>query len=328
MPLSRKWTTRPRTALPALVAAFLLLAAAPLPALVIDRIVATVNGEAITLYDLYKAELPALGKVIVAKGMEPKSPQDRTREKELLDKMIEEKLLLQRANERGLTVSQAELDEAQEKFKSENKLSDDMLVQGLAQRGLTVPEFRDFMSRQITKSKLYNAEVRQKVVVAPEEVEQYYRSHLPEFSLPERVRIRHILLLKKEGGDREAEMNQAAMVAAVLAAGSDFQETARQYSQDSSAQKGDLSGYIQRGDYLPELEKAIFDMRVGQVSPVIETALGYHIVKLEVREPAMTRPLADVAPEISPRILEEKIQGHYRDWLDELKRQAVITIKL
>lgn len=319
---------RSRRATPAVLALWLaagLFGASPAPAVVIDRVVATVNGDAITLYDLYKAELPVFGNTYFPGNLDQKMPADRGKERELLDRLIEERLLLQRAKERNLSVSGPELDEQIARVKQEGNMTEEMFAQALSQRGLTLAEYRDRISKQFTISKLFNSEIRLKTVITPEEVEKYYQEHLNEYTSPERVKIRHLLLLKQGGEEARA---QAMSLAARLAAGEDLAELARQYSQDSAQHKGEVSDWIRRGDTLPELEKQIFALEPGTVSPVIETDLGWHIVRVEERKPVRVAPLEEVSTEITNKLNELKMDARFRDWLQETKKQAAINIKL
>ncbi len=307
-------------------AVFLLPRAAP--AEVIDRVVATVNGEAITLYELYKAEIPIFGRILASGDLEIASPEDHAKERELLEKIVEERLLLQRAKERGIAVPSEEVSEAIERIRQEKNVSEENFAAAISQRGLTMADYRDRITKQMVISRLYHTEVRSKIFINPEEITEYYRRHLLEYTVPERVKIRHLLTLKKAEDTPEQALARANMVAALIAGGADFEETARQYSEDSSTQKGEISGYIQRGDALPKLEKAIFDLEQGQTSGVIESPAGYHIIKVEVKEPSQTKSIEEVSAEISTLLMEEKMAGRYEDWLKEIKKQAAVSIKL
>jgi parvulin-like peptidyl-prolyl isomerase len=329
MPISNRRRSSPSPAALAglaLVLAALAAAASPAGAVVIDRVVASVNGEAITLYELYKAELPVFGNTYFpGGGRDQKTPEDRAKERELLDRIIEERLLMQRAKERGQSVSNLELDEQITRVKADGRMNDEMFAQALTQRGLALDDYREKMRRQITISKLFNSEIRLKTVVTPEEVEAWYKDHQADYTTPEQVKIRHILLLK-EGGN--AARAQADDLAARLAAGANFVELALVYSQDSGKYKGELSGWIRRGDTLPELEKEIFALEPGKVSPVIETSLGWHIIRVEEKEASKVTPLPEVAEQINNRLTEQKMDTRFRDWLQDIKTKAAIDIKL
>jgi peptidyl-prolyl cis-trans isomerase SurA len=292
---------------------------------VIDRVVATVDGEVITLHDLWKAELPLFGKILLPGEGEVRTTQDRARERQLLDRLVEERLLLRRAKERGITASSSEVDDAIERLKSDRKLTSEMFEKALAERGIAPAQYRERISSQITVSKLFSAERRSREPVSPEDVAAWYREHRDDYTTPEQVRIRHLLVMKREGEDSRGEADR---LASLLAAGGDFEETARKHSQDSLQRRGEVSGWIRRGDFLPELESVIFDLEPGQVSRVVETSMGYHILKVEEKQAARTRPLEEVGEEIAARLAEQRSEERYQQWLEEVKKGAVIDIKL
>jgi peptidyl-prolyl cis-trans isomerase SurA len=296
-------------------------------AIVIDRIVATVNGDVITLLDLYKAEAPVFGKILLPDQYNIKSPQDRAMERELLNNLIEERLLLQRAKEKGISFSTAEVDAAIGNILKDKNLTEEMMAQALTLRGLTMVDYRDRIGKQITISKLITSEARFRAAITPQDVSAYYQKHLQEYTTSERVKIRHLLVLKDGPDDQEARA-RIDKAAAALAAGADFQQVAEEYSQDSSLQKGQISGYIQRGDTLPELEAVMFSLQTGQVSPVIESKAGFHLLKIESRDTTSTRSLEESTPEITNKLMEEKYSSSFKAFIEELKRDSAIDIKL
>lgn len=308
----------------AAITVVLIFAHRPAAGTVIDRIIATVNGEVITLFDLYSAELPVFGKILLLGADDIKKPEDRARERELLDMLIEERLLLQRAREHNLTTTPEEVDAAIETIKSEGNMTDEMFDTALRQRGLELSGFKEGITRRLTINKLIGTEIQLKVVVTPEEVAEEYNNHIKEYTTPERVRIRHILILKQ--GMEDDTKAKSFMVSSLIAAGADFEEVAREYSSDSSDHKGEISGYIQRGDTLPDLEKVIFELEEGDTSPPIETEMGYHIIQVVDKEPAMTRSIEVVTPEITAHLNKKKIEERHKTWLKEIREQAVIKI--
>jgi peptidyl-prolyl cis-trans isomerase SurA len=320
--------------LAALVAAVALHLAGPRPGVgagsgvVIDRVVATVNGEAITLYDLYKAELPTFGRVLLPDETTGRDPEARARERELLEKMIEEKLILQRVKERRITILPEEIDEAIERIKAERKVTDEMLADGLQARGMTIEEYRDRLSKQMLIARVVGAEVRSKIVITPEEVAVRYRKDADLWTSPERIRIRHILVMKRDGEDPSVGRALAVEAQAALAAGTDFIEAAGRFSQDPPAARGEMSGWLQKGDTLPELEKVIFGLAEGRVSPIIETTVGFHLVRIEEREESSVRSIEEVTPDITRALGEERVGKFYQDWLNGLRKEAVITVRL
>jgi peptidyl-prolyl cis-trans isomerase SurA len=310
-----------------LLAASLLLAPLPAGGELIDRVVATVNGEAITLHELQKAALSTLGQTQLPARGGIRTPRERELERQVLERLIEDRLVVQRARELGLTVTVREVDAALETLRQEGRFSPEEFQQSLRQRGFTPEDYRRFIGEEILKSKAFNEDVRQSIVVTPEEVTAYYDAHRSEFSTPERVTIRHLLVLK-EGRTVDEARARAQAARDLLESGRDFQEVAQAYSQDSSKVKGEISGWLNRGDTLPELEEVLFSLRPGQVSPPIETNLGFHLVRQESREAERVVPREEVAPVILDRLREEKTQQRLKDWLQGLRERGAVSVRL
>jgi parvulin-like peptidyl-prolyl isomerase len=315
-------------ALSGVLTAFLIFFINHSQAVLIDRIVASVNGEVITLYDLYKAEKPVFGKVIVSDENHIKDPEDAARERLLLDKIIEERLIVQRADELGISVSTEEVEAAVKTIMDREMLNEEMFQNALEKGGMNLEEYHERIRSQLLVSKVFNNQIRMKTVVSPEDIEEYYQEHAAEYRTPERIKMRHILVIRNEGEEEEEARARAEKILSLLEPGSDFQEVAREYSEDSSRHKGEISGYIQRGDTLPELEKVLFAMEEGEISPPVKTELGFHILKLENKDPARTRSLQEMTPEIIDLLTEEKTKNRYDDWLMEIKKEASIDVRL
>ena len=151
-------------------------------------------------------------------------------------------------------------------------------------------------------------QVRQQTTVPDAEIEAFYKQNQAQYSTPEQVRASHILL-KTEGKDEAAVRIQAEEVLKRVKAGEDFAALAKQYSEDDSnnAKGGDLD-YFGRGSMVPEFEQAAFAMKPGEVSDLVKTSFGFHIIKLAERREATTRPLAEVRPEIEDQLKWQKAQ--------------------
>jgi peptidyl-prolyl cis-trans isomerase D len=162
--------------------------------------------------------------------------------------------------------------------------------------------------RQIKYALVDVDQVRQQTTVPDAEIEASYKQNQAQYSTPEQVRASHILL-KTEGKDEAAVRAQAEEVLKRVKAGEDFAALAKQYSEDDSnnAKGGDLD-YFGRGSMVPEFEQAAFAMKPGEVSDLVKTSFGFHIIKLAERREATTRPLAEVRPEIEDQLKGEKAQ--------------------
>jgi peptidyl-prolyl cis-trans isomerase D len=154
--------------------------------------------------------------------------------------------------------------------------------------------------------------VQSQVNVTDAEIEQYYHSHLAEFSVPGKVKVSHILF--KTTGETPQQAAQtlatAQEVLARIRAGANFAETAKKYSQDtgSAAQGGEL-GWLQRGQTVKPFENAAFSMKPGQISGLIKTVYGYHIIKVEARQYAHVETLEEAKPSIQSKLQKQDIEA-------------------
>jgi peptidyl-prolyl cis-trans isomerase D len=163
--------------------------------------------------------------------------------------------------------------------------------------------------------------LRAKAVVLPADVERYYRANEPQFATPEQVRASHILL-KTEGKDEAAVKARAEALLKQAKAGADFAELAKKNSEDqaSAAQGGDLD-YFGRGRMAKEFEDAAFGLASGQISDVVKSPFGFHIIKVTDRKPETKRTLDEVRGEITERLSYERAQTQVQTLGDTVAKQ-------
>src|SRR5689334_18943673 len=148
--------------------------------------------------------------------------------------------------------------------------------------------------------------MRAKVTVPPADIERAYNNQIEQYTTPEQVRASHILL-KTEGKDDAAVKAKAEELLKQARSGADFAELAKKYSEDEASAKngGDLD-YFGRGRMVPEFDQAVFAMQPGQISDLVKTQYGYHIIKLVDKKPATTRPLAEVRQQLSDQLAYQR----------------------
>jgi len=163
--------------------------------------------------------------------------------------------------------------------------------------------------------------IRSKIVVPASDIERAYNSNIEQYSTPEQVRASHILL-KTEGKDEAAVKATAEDVLKQAKSGADFAALAKKYSEDESNAKngGDLD-YFGRGKMVPEFDQAVFAMEPGQISDLVKTQYGYHVIKLVDKKPGTTRPLAEVRQQINDQLAFERAQAQAADLAESLAKQ-------
>ncbi len=256
---------------------------------VIDKVVAVVGGEPILLSELQSR----LQFYAIQNQIDPKTPD---LQKKILDLLINEKLILAKAIEDSITVTDDELrqqlderiKEIVQQYGSEARVEE---LYGMSVNRMK-REYRDEMRKELLKAKLQRTKFAN-IAVTRREVEEFfkaYRDSLPE--VPEEVEVSHIYVTTKVSREvKAASYEKAKAILDSITAGGDFAALARRYSEDpgSAAHGGDL-GWARRGDFVKEFEEAAFALKEGQLSDVVETSLGYHIIQLIERRGEAIHP--------------------------------------
>ena len=293
-------------------------------ALVVDRIVAVVNEEIITLSELQEEALRI-------RALPREALSDRMRLYPVLRRMIEARLLVQTARRKGLQVSDAELDAAIEDIKQANRLTDEAFREALREEGITLEEYRKRLAEEILRARILEKEVRSRVVVSDAEIQTYYQSHRERFRVPREIRVRHLLLpLAPEAPPEEVRrvMEKAEALKARIEAGDDFARLAREYSRDPSAPYGGDLGFIRRGTLEPAFESVVFSLKPGQIGGPIRTPHGVHLVRVEAVRGGGVKPLSEVREDILRLLQEQKADAYYESWIRDIKLRAYIDFKL
>src|SRR5471030_3208107 len=163
--------------------------------------------------------------------------------------------------------------------------------------------------------------VRAKVTIPPADVERAYNNGIDQYTTPEQVRASHILL-KTEGKDDAAVKAKAEDVLKQARAGGDFAELAKKFSEDTdSAKNGGDLDYFGRGRMVPEFDQAVFAMQPGTISDLVKTQYGYHIIKLVDKKNATTRPLAEVRQQLTDQLAYQRAQAQAADLAQNLEKQ-------
>lgn len=169
---------------------------------------------------------------------------------------------------------------------------------------------------------------RAKIVVPAADIERAYNTSIEQYSTPEQVRASHILL-KTEGKDDAAVKAKAEDVLKQAKGGADFADLAKKYSEDEQSAKngGDLD-YFGKGRMVPEFDQAVFTMEPGQISDLVKTQYGYHVIKVVDKKPATTKSLADVRQQINDQLAFERAQAQAADLAQTLGKQISKPVDL
>ncbi len=256
---------------------------------------------------------------------------DRVKElrREALDLLIEQELAWQAAQHNGVIASPEEVQGTVEKMQASFP-SPEEFVARLKIEGYTEEGYREHMRRLIS-GKQYLDRIAAKAQVTDQDVQAFYDDNPDKFATPELVRARHILIKVAPSADedtRRAAREKMDDLLAQARGGADFADLARQHSQDGSAPSGGDLGYFGRGQMVPAFEQATFALQPGEVSDVVETRFGLHIIKLEERKPAGKATLAEAQDQIRVFLRQTKGRQAVDQELERLRIDADIEILL
>ncbi|MDK2848928.1 MAG: peptidyl-prolyl cis-trans isomerase SurA [Desulfuromonadales bacterium] len=308
--------------------AVLILAAGPLSAETISRIAAIVNQDIITTAQLDRE----IDKMLSAEAREtgiPTAQRDAMRQK-ILDKLIEDTLLRQRIEKLGLKVSDEDLEQAINDVQAQNNITREQLKEALAAQGMSFEEYREQLRQQLLNFKLVGREIQSKVEITNTEMRDYYRAHLEDFRNEPFIRLSRITFRLAPGhtaSDIATMRGMAADALNQLRQGKDFLEVLMQYATTAGVDGGDM-GKITEGSLSESFNRAVEGLAAGQVSDVIETPEGFHILRLEERNPGETQTFESVKEQIHKKMLEDKRAEAFAEWTENLRKEADIEKRL
>jgi len=256
---------------------------------VVDRIAAVVNDDIILVSEVEEKLflLDAQGQL---KGRD--STQVAAMRKEILDRLIEERLVVQRAKSQGITAEQTDLqkrvDDAMQKVRSQFT-TPDAFRQALAQEGITETMLRERyqndIEQEVLGQRIVSKEVRSKVEVSTDDVEKYFKENKDQLPhKPSEVELAHFLAKPVDATVEAAALDKIQKARARIVAGEKFEDVASQVSDDPSRGRGGLLGWFQKGDLDPAFEAAAESLKVGELSGPVRSAFGYHVLEVLERD--------------------------------------------
>lgn len=325
-----------------LAAALLIVALPRVEAEMIDRVVAEVNDDVITL-----SEVEAEGRMLFQKIVRETPAAERDTalsqaRRDVLAGLIDKTLIIQEAAKQNITVSEQEVDEAVNQVLEGNNISRETLVQQLEQSGLDEATYRSNLRAQILQNKLFTRDVRSKIVITEDMMLDAY-----DTIYTRRVKEGSYYLLQigiswdgtgqisgagtDETRRKEEARRLAERVHKLARSGQDFRELARKFSDLPSASEGGDIGVFEEDELARYMKEAITGLKPGEVSAVVETPVGFQFFKLLSSNEGgivMQTPYESVKEEIRERIFRETMKNEYEDWITSLREKAYIRVML
>jgi len=246
--------------------------------------------------------------------------------KDILRQVIEDKLVLSRAKELDVRVTDAEINDRLDYIKSGFDLEEDF-YKTLNAQGITVSDLKDRYRDQIMMKKVVDSEIKSRVAVLPSEVKDYYEKNPSEFKHGEKYKVRHILIKADNIVNFELAKVEAYTMFNRLRSGEDFSKLAKEYSQGPNKDEGGDMGYIGQGEMLEELDVVLGKLEPGKFSGPIRSKVGYHILKVEDVKDFGYASLEDAQDDIKKMLFQQKFQEKLDEWLKGLRNKAYISIK-
>lgn len=282
---------------------------------VVDRVVAVVNGEIITMSDLQR---------------EGQKRSEIADQRIILEGMIDRKLQMTAAKRNGMEVTDRELNEALADIMKRNNMEPKQFEQALVREGLTLEQYRTEFREQMTMSRLFNKFISTGLSVDEKEVREHYDLNAKQYTLPEEIRVRLLAVTvpeKASAAQRAEAREKAEALMAEIKKGGDFVRLIREHSGGPTAPLGGDLGFMPRGDTIPEIEAAAKDLQPGQYAGPLKAEDGYYLIRLEeIRTPV--KPFEKVKDEIQKMLYEQKMENNYRAFLQSLRSEAHIENRL
>ncbi len=242
-----------------------------------------------------------------------------------INQLINSELIYQKATASGTKVAdsevQAEFDKMRQTFNSDAEMNIALANQQTDRAMLK----RDLFERMVL-AKYIEETISKKISVTPEDVAEYYSSHLSEFQHPEIVRTSHILIRGGATAEQDAyAKRRAEALLERIKKGEDFAKMATEYSMDESASQGGDVGFSSKDALIPEYAKAAFSLPVGGLA-IVKTELGYHIIKVTEKKQEGLSTLEEVRSQLTEFLKNQKIQDNVDQLVEQLRAQAKIEI--
>ena len=305
----------------------------------VDRVVAVVNDDVITLSELEKAGQEFFQRI---RAKAPAGEVDRALEKareEVLSSLIDKFIIRQQAEKLSITVTEEEIDSAIDQILARNNATIEDFIRELASMNISEQEYRDNLRDQILQSKLINYEVRSRIVIIEEDIQAYYKE---EYTLDKGESGYHILQigftwrntvsLEKSGFDTKEEAEEKAKeIRARVLDGESFLELAKAYSNLPSAADGGDIGLFKKDEMAAYMKDVILAMHPGEISPIVETDNAFQFFKLlsaSEGDIIVKVPYESVRDEIQEKLYQQEMEKQYKLWLKSLREKAYIKILL
>jgi len=284
---------------------------------------ATVNGTAITQAD-FDREVQLAQRRFASSGRSPEDSELLALKKEILENLINRELLYQECQNKGIKVEKTTINEQYELLKKRFPHETDF-KDALSRLNLSEAEMKSQIERDLAIQQLITEKFVQKVTITDKETKAYYDSHPQAFRRPEQVRVSHILISVDQTADqaqKAAAREKIEDIQKKLNKGEDFAALAREFSQCPSGSQGGDLGYLGRRQLVKPIEEVAFALPPGQVSDIVESPFGYHLIKVIEKRPETLRGYEEIKVKLQEYLKQQLVGKQVDLYIEELKGKA------
>jgi peptidyl-prolyl cis-trans isomerase C len=291
-------------------------------------VIAVVNGSDVALDDFYR-ELLRLERLLLNTGRPLTCAQIARLRTEAAEGLVRRELLYQESKSK-VKVTDAEINSELKKLKDQYPSENDFSAT-LGSMNISPASLRAQVERALSIQKMIDSQFASKANVDDKEIWSYYDKNRASFRQPEQVKASQIFIKADPGWDeakKSAARKKIDEIRTKLKQGQDFESLARTYSEDPSGAKGGDLGYIRIGQVLKPFEEALFALKPGEISDVVETNLGYHIIKASDRKPETTIPFEKLRDQLRALLKQEKGLKEANAYIAKVREKAKVDIFL
>ena len=292
-------------------------------------VVAVVNGSEIGVED-FNREMIRLQRAVLGTGRPLTCAQVGALQKEVVEGLVRRELLFQESKKRGIQVSQAQIDEEMKRLKAQYSSENDFIY-ALAAMKVSPESLRMQVERALAIQGIIEKEFASKVSLSDKEIWAYYDRNRDSFREPEKIQASHILIKADPLWDAAKKAEARKKIESVQKQaqdGQDFASLAKTHSEDPSAAKGGDLGYVRPGQVVKPFEEALFSLKPGELSDIVETRLGYHLIKAGDRQPEKTIPFEALKDQLKLLLKQEKGKEEANLYIGKIRDKAKVEIFL
>ncbi len=295
---------------------------------VVDKVVAIVNSEPILLSEL--SAMPARSKkeggLDEALLLDEKAEKIKSDSKAQLDYLIREKLIESEIKRLNLSLSDDRINSEMQTLAKRNQMSKAELESSIKKQGYTLPEYKNVLKAKIERQSFFEAEVISKLRITDEDAYSEFRAQFPKYKpVVNEFSIAQIYFNPKKGSAKEA-LARAEATLNKLALGESFESLANKFNEDPRSNKDGLLGSFKSGEFLPEIENAIGALDKNQYSKVIQSKVGFHIVKVLDKKVTQDPQFLRIKEQIKASLVEKNFKRQLKNWFESKKQDAYIKI--